>query len=264
MTTLLMCEPRHFEVSYVINPWMAGNQGRVDRARATQQWRALHETLAQRAQIQLIEPVRGLPDMVFTANAGLVCRGREVVLASFRHAERQPEAHHYARYFMAAGYQVLRLEGMVFEGAGDALYDAEGRLWFGHGLRSDAAARDRLSAALRIEVHDLELVDPRWYHLDTAFCPLSGGYVLAYAAAFSAAGVDKIKQAFGGKVIWVSEEDARDFACNAVNLGRDIILYRASPALKDVLGRCGFTVIEFEMTEFLKAGGSCKCLTLQL
>lgn len=274
MKRFLMCEPRFFEVSYVINPWMEGNLGRVDRELARRQWQNLYGIVAGLAPVSLIEPVAGLPDMTFTANAGLVLsregRGNEVIVSSFRHAERRPEAAFFEAFFRSRGYRVQRLPGgTIFEGAGDALFDTQGRLWVGSGIRSDAQALDGIAGVLDaeghgVEVTGLELVDPRWYHLDTAFCPLPGGQAIAYAQAFSATGVAALDAAFGASLIWVAEQDARNFACNAVAIGDRVILHRASAELKVALNQRGFEVIAADVSEFLKAGGACKCLTLEI
>jgi N-dimethylarginine dimethylaminohydrolase len=263
--TFLMCEPRHFEVCYVINPWMAGNQGRVDRKLAAQQWQNLHDILSRRAAVRLIEPVAGLPDMVFTANGGFLCRDREVVASSFRHPERQPESQYFCKFFEDAGYRVTRLgSGIHFEGAGDALRDSGGQVWMGYGHRSDPKAASEIATAFQIRVNGLALADPRWYHLDTAFCPLENGYVIAYEKAFAAQGAECIRRTFGDKAIWIGDEDASNFACNAVNTGSDVILHKATEELKAALENRGFNVVEAEVSEFIKAGGACKCLTLEL
>lgn len=265
MKTFLMCKPTYFEVSYVINPWMSSNIGKVDHALARQQWQALHDTIAQKARIKLVEPQPGLPDMVFTANAGLVTRNREVIVSTFRHAQRQGESAHYKKFFSDAGYHVKNIGAdTVFEGAGDALFDAEGELWLGSGPRSDAEAETEIAEALHLKTNAVELVDPRWYHLDTAFCPLSNGYTLAYRKAFSPASAEKIQRKFGDKMIWVSDEDALNFACNAVCLDHEVILYRASAELKTRLKGYNFSVIEIDVSEFMKSGGSCKCMTLEI
>lgn len=265
MQNFLMCPPSHFEVSYVINPWMAGNQGTVDKHLATAQWQQLHDIIASRAHIQLIDPAPRLPDMVFTANAGLVTGKLEVIVSSFLHAERQGETRWFRQYFAEHHYREITLNpGIVFEGAGDALFDAGGRLWVGSGIRSAVTAADELSSALQRPVHHLTLIDPRWYHLDTAFCPLKNGEVIAYRQAFAEQSVGMLEAEFGENIIWVSDEDAANFACNAVNIGSDIILYRASAELKAALQRRGYRVIEVDVSEFMKSGGSCKCLTLEL
>jgi len=264
MKRFLMCEPRFFEVRYVINPWMEGNLGQVDSGLAQQQWENLHDIVSGLASVELIEPVAGLPDMVFTANAGLI-HENEVIVSSFLHAERQPEARHYEHFFAAQGYRVRRLkEGTIFEGAGDALFDPRGRLWFGSGIRSDPHALAEVATALDVDACGLELVDPHWYHLDTAFCPLPEGQAIAYAKAFSAKSQAALDHAFGADLIWVSDEDARNFACNAISIGQDVILHKASAELESVLKRRGLEVIEADVSEFLKAGGACKCLTLEI
>jgi N-dimethylarginine dimethylaminohydrolase len=264
MKHFLMCEPKFFDVCYVINPWMEGNLGKVNRELAMRQWQNLHDIVARLASVSLIAPVAGLPDMVFTANAGLI-RKKEFIVSSFLHAERQPEAKHFERFFSLQGYSVKHLgEGTIFEGAGDALFDSSGRLWAGSGIRSDAHALDEIESLLDVEVVGLELVDPHWYHLDTAFCPLSNGQAIAYAKAFSEKSVAVLNEAFGADIIWVSEADAKNFACNAISVGQSIIMHRASAELKSTLVQRGFDVIETDISEFLKAGGACKCLTLEI
>jgi len=264
MKHFLMCEPRFFEVCYVINPWMEGNLGKVNKELAMRQWENLYGIVSELASVSLIEPVAGLPDMVFTANAGLIHK-KEVIVSSFRHAERQPEAKHFEKFFSSLGYRVRHLkEQTIFEGAGDALFDAQGRLWFGSGIRSVSHALDEIVAALDVEACGLELTDPHWYHLDTAFCPLPQGRAIAYAKAFAAKSVAALDAAFGEDIIWVSETDANNFACNAIAIGRSVIMHRASAELKSALKQRGFEVIEADVSEFLKAGGACKCLTLEI
>jgi N-dimethylarginine dimethylaminohydrolase len=264
MKRFLMCEPEFFDVCYVINPWMEGNLGKVNKTLARKQWQNLHDIIVKLASVSLIAPVAGLPDMVFTANAGLV-RNKDVIIPSFLHAERQPEAKHFERFFSSQGYSVKHLgEGTIFEGAGDALFDTHGRLWVGSGIRSDAHALDEIKIAFDVEVQGLELVDPHWYHLDTAFSPLPQGQAIAYAKAFSAKSAAVLSEAFGKDIIWVSEADAKKFACNAVVIGQTIIMHKASEELKVTLAQRGFEVIETDVSEFLKSGGSCKCLTLEI
>lgn len=259
-----MCEPKFFEVSYVINPWMAANIGRVNQSLSAKQWQTLHATIQKKADIKLIKPGPGLPDMVFTANAGLINK-HAVIVSTFRHPERQGESQHYKQFFAETGYQLKALApGIIFEGAGDALFDANGELWLGSGPRSDSTAINEIARALNVQINALELVDPRWYHLDTAFCPLSNGYAIAYKKAFSSASAHAIQSKLWDKVIWVSDEDASNFACNAICLDHEIILYRASSELKASLKRYNFSVIEIDVSEFMKSGGSCKCMTLEI
>jgi N-dimethylarginine dimethylaminohydrolase len=264
--TFLMCPPRLYDVNYVINPWMAGNVHRSSRERATAQWERLHSALSAIAHIHLVDPQPGSPDMVFTANAGLV-RDGIVALSSFHHPERQGEEPHFRRWFHESGYAVRELpRATPFEGEGDALFEADGsRLWAGHGLRTREDSHRHLTDLWNLEVVSLRLVDPRFYHLDTCFCPLSSGDVMYYPAAFDLESKRRIELRFpAAKRIPVSEADALRFACNAVNVGRTILLNKISPELNAELRLRGYHVIEVELTEFLKAGGAAKCLVLRL
>ncbi len=264
MKRFLMCEPRFFEVRYVINPWMEGNMGKVNNPLAKQQWENLYDIVARLASVSLIEPVAGLPDMVFTANAGLV-RKREFIASSFLHAERQLEAKFFEEFFSSHGYRVRHLrKETIFEGAGDALFDSQGRLWFGSGIRSDQHALDEIVGVLNVEACGLELVDPHWYHLDTAFCPLPGGQAIGYAKAFAGKSAAALDHAFGEGIVWVPEADAKNFACNAISIDQRVIMHKASAELKIALKQRGFEVIEADVSEFIKAGGACKCLTLEI
>jgi N-dimethylarginine dimethylaminohydrolase len=264
--TFLMCSPRHYEVNYVINPWMAGNVHRSSRQRATLQWEQLHSALRRIAQVHLVEPQPGSPDMVFTANAGLV-RDGIVALSSFHHRERQGEEPHFRRWFSDSGFAVCDIPRVTpFEGEGDALIEPDGaRLWAGHGLRTLEDSHRQLTDLWGVEVVSLRLIDPRFYHLDTCFCPLSNGDVMYFAPAFDRESQLKIEARYSKKQrICVSESDALQFACNAVNVGRTIFLNQISEELGADLELRGFQIIQIELTEFLKAGGAAKCLVLRL
>jgi N-dimethylarginine dimethylaminohydrolase len=261
-----MCPPTLYDVNYVINPWMAGNVNRSSRQRAESQWTLLHDALQKVADVLLVEPEPGCPDMVFTANAGLV-RDGIVALSSFFHPERQGEEPHFRRWFQQTGFSVCDVPRVTpFEGEGDALFEADGsRLWAGHGPRTREVSHQRLTDLWNVEVISLRLIDPRFYHLDTCFCPLSNSDVMYYAAAFDAESQKKIERAYPkAKRICVSESDALCFACNAVNIGRTVLLNQISAELSVELASFGYRVIQVELTEFLKAGGAAKCLVLRL
>ncbi len=263
---LLMCAPKVYEVSYVINPWMEGNLGHSSRQRALRQWRNLYQALSSVAQICLVEPRAGLPDMVFTANAGLA-RDGVVALSSFAYRERQGEEPLFRRWFEEAGYMVIDMPRETpFEGEGDALFSADGmRLWAGYGFRTALSSHAALQRIWHVEVVGLHLVDPRFYHLDTCFAPLEDGSLLYVPAAFDHASLRKIEAFYPAeKRIAVSEQDGLAFACNAVNLGRRIVLNRISAELEEELRQRGFEVTQIELDEFLKAGGAAKCLVLKL
>ncbi|MCS6812376.1 MAG: TIGR00300 family protein [Cyanobacteria bacterium] len=262
----LMCPPDYYDVDYVINPWMEGNIHKSSRDRASEQWHKLHYTLSQLAQVELITPQQGVPDMVFTANAGLVL-GDRVVLSRFYHKERRGEEPYFRQWFVDHGFTVYELHpDLPFEGAGDALFDREGRwLWAGYGFRSELDSHPYLAKWLDTEVLSLRLMDDRFYHLDTCFCPLTNGYLLYYPPAFDGYSNRLIEMRVpADKRIAIGEVDAINFACNAVNVENTIILNQASDALKQRLASVGFTVIETPLTEFLKAGGAAKCLTLRI
>lgn len=262
----LMCAPDHFEVAYVINPWMEGNVARGHNKAAMRQWNGLARLIGNTAHVERIAAVPGVPDMVFTANAGLVL-GNKFVLSRFRHPERQAEEAHFAAWFAAHGFDVLRLPpDLPFEGAGDALLDRLlPLLWFGHGHRSGAECAALLADCLDIDIQPLKLVNEHFYHLDTCFCPLEGGYLMYYPPAFDAASQARIAARVPAEYrIPVTDADAFYFACNAVNCGRNVFLNRASAALASELRSRGFVVQQTALTEFMKAGGSAKCLTLKL
>ncbi len=261
-----MCPPKHYEVDYVINPWMAGNVHRSSRERATRQWEQLYSALRQVAHVELVAPQPGSPDMVFTANAGLV-RDGIVALSSFHHRERQGEEPHFRRWFSESGFAVRDIPRITpFEGEGDALFEADGsRLWAGYGPRTRVDSHQRLTELWGVEVVSLRLVDPRFYHLDTCFCPLSNGDVMYYLPAFDRESQLKIEAHYSRKQrIQVAEPDALRFACNAVNVGRTILANQISEELCAELELRGFQIVQLELSEFLKAGGAAKCLVLRL
>ena len=262
----LMCAPRHFEVAYVINPWMEGNIARGSNPAAIAQWNALLHVLRGFAEVDCIGAEPGVPDLVFTANAGLVL-GRQVLLSAFRHAERRPEEAYFSRWFSSHGFDVLTMpKGVYFEGAGDALFDRRlPLLWMGYGHRTDDAAAAVIASQFDVEVVPLQLVNPRFYHLDTCLCPLDGGALLYYPDAFDRASQERIAALVPPELrIAVDLADAAAFACNAVNCDRHVVMNQASEALAATLAAHGYRLHQAPLSEFMKAGGSAKCLTLKL
>lgn len=265
-TRILMCPPEYFEVDYVINPWMDGHTGTPDRALAWEQWERLRASIAECAEVELLEPVPGLPDLVFTANAGFVY-GERAVPSHFMPHERRPEEPYLRAWFEQRGFEVRVLpDNIAFEGAGDALINRNGAwLWVGYGFRTEIEAHDYLRDWFELEVVSIRLVDPRFYHIDTCLCPLDGGYLLYHPPAFDAASRAEIERRVPRKKrIEVSVRNAGHFACNAVNVGRRIFMNRADAPLVAALEERGFEVAQIGLSEFLKAGGSAKCLTLKL
>jgi N-dimethylarginine dimethylaminohydrolase len=264
--TFLMCPPTLYDVDYVINPWMAGNVHASSRTRAAEQWRSLHEAVSKIANVDVIQPEPGSPDMVFTANAGLEHNGI-VAISSFFHPERQGEEPWFRRWFREAGYKIVDIpRATPFEGEGDALFSTDGRcLWAGHGPRTALSSHRALRDIWGIPVVPLHLIDPRFYHLDTCFAPLEGGYVMYFPEAFDPASLQRIEAYYPpDKRIVVQQADAVCFACNVINVGRNLILNKISTKLSGELEQRGFKVIQVELTEFLKAGGAAKCLVMKL
>jgi len=263
---ILMCPPDYFSVDYVINPWMDGNSGEPDPDRVSQQWERLREEISRVAEVVTMTPQPGLPDMVFTANAGAVY-GNRAIASHFMPMERRKEEVHFKNWFKQNGFELLDLPDEIgFEGAGDALIDRAGAwIWVGHGFRTEVDAHPLIQDWFDLEVVPIRLVDPRFYHIDTCMCPLSGGYLLYHPPAFDDASRAEIERRVpSDRRIPVTAENAGHFACNAVNVNQVIFLNRTSGRLIPELEERGFEVRQVGLSEFLKAGGSAKCLTLKL
>lgn len=264
--TLLMCSPEGFAVDYEINPWMQGHVGAIDRPLAKRQWQALREKLATLARIEVMPGDRAWPDLVFTANAGLpVIEDKLFILSNFRHPQRQGEKDIDRRWFEARGWRCIELDtDICFEGAGDALFDSDGRLFVADGTRTDRAAAQALANHVRSDVYSLKLADPNFYHLDTCFCPLADGYAMYLPGAFDEASQDLLHQTFGGKLIALTPEEGRLFCANAVNVDAHVVMNEPTERLTQRLHDAGFTVVGTPLGEFMKSGGSAKCLTLRI
>jgi N-dimethylarginine dimethylaminohydrolase len=263
----LMCPPAHFGVLYEINPWMH-TEVRVDVDRAAGQWEALAANLrAAGAEVVTIEPQPHVPDLVFTANAGLVS-GRRFVPAHFRHPERQPETAVFAAWFAAAGFDVRHLpEGLGHEGAGDALpfIGADDRpvLLSGYRPRSDAVAATEITRLLGCPTRAIELVDERLYHVDLTFCPLDDRHAICAPLGWDAYG-RRVVEALVPEPLWLTDDEALAFTANSVVVDRTVVMPTVPPRVGRRLEAWGFTVVESPVGEFLKAGGGCRCLTLAL
>lgn len=259
---ILMCPPEYYGIEYEINPWMNKDR-QADQKLAMQQWLALKQLLQDAgAKISLVEPVENLPDMVFTANASLIFQNRSI-LSRFRPVQRQPEEAYFAEWFSNNGFQVEQLpDTMYFEGAGDALFCGD-TLWAGYRMRSDAKSQQMLGEMLGCRVMPLELIDAYYYHLDTCFCPLAAGIAMYYPGAFDEYG-QKVLQEFVDELIEIDSHEARSFAANAVVVGKTVVTNEGCPQLHEKLKERGFHPVSTPLHEFVKAGGSAKCLTLRL
>lgn len=262
MPKLLLCPPDYYGIEYEINPWMSRSRGaKLELAR--EQWQQLHVTLKSLGcEIELIPSQPKLPDMVFTANAGLAV-GRRFIRSNFRFKERRGEAPHFERWFADQGYEVVQLpEELFFEGEGDALFCGD-TLFCGYRHRSDIQSHQRIGELLKCLTISVELIDERFYHLDTCFCPLPEGGAVWYPAAFDEYGQRAIRQHVQ-RLIDVPSNEALHFACNAVVVGKHVVLPEGCPALTRTLETGGYQCRPLPMSEFIKAGGACKCLTLWL
>jgi N-dimethylarginine dimethylaminohydrolase len=270
-----MSPPDHFEVAYSINPWMNPQQWSLDAKRLSRDavagWNALRETYESLgARVVVKPPAEGCPDLVFTANCAVVLDGK-AILARYLRSERAGEEAHGQRMFRQLKARgdvdvVCRTpEGVYFEGAGDAIYDA-GRalMWMGYGQRSCRSAHHTVEQVFGIPTVSLELVDPLFYHLDTCFCLLSGGEVVLHAAAFSDESLRRIRAIAGDALVEAPLDDAQHLGVNSVCIGRDVVMCHCSDALRALLETRAYRVHVVPLGAFNRSGGAAYCLTLRL
>lgn len=274
--TLMVVEPEFYEVSYAINPWMRPDAWARDAAGLHRAARASFEALvhaceAAGARVERVPGAPGLPDMVFPANAAVVL-DRRAVLARFRYPERRGEEAPLRRAFEGLRDRGLLDEvvelppNLLHEGAGDCVWDAaRGHFWGGHGPRSHWEAGEWIGRHLGQEVVPLELATARFYHLDTCFCPLSGGEVLYYPPAFTAEGLGAIRDRVpADQLIEADDADAAGFCVNAVNLGREVVMATPPDRLRARLAERGYQVRDVDLSPFILSGGGAYCMTLRL
>ncbi|MET8565197.1 dimethylargininase [Streptomyces flaveolus] len=256
----LVCEPRHFAVQYAINPWMHPDKP-VDVDLAQEQWQQLIRAYRDHGHaVDTVEPVPGLPDMVFAANAAFVVGGR--VFGSLFHApERRPESEHYDTWFKAAGYDVYRPES-VTEGEGDLVWTGRYVL-AGTGFRTTREAHREAQEFLGHPVIGLTLVDPYFYHLDTALFVLDDDNICYYPEAFSAGSREVLKRLYPNAVL-ATREDAMTFGLNSVSDGRNVFIAPQAEALAERLAGHGYVPVPVDLSEFHKAGGGIKCCTQEI
>ena len=271
----LMADPAHFRVDYQINPWMKPAAWRADPAAWTKTarrgWESLKAALERAgAQVHVMPGVEGLPDLVFPANAAIVLDGKALV-ARFRHPERAQEAPHFHAAFEAlrkAGVvaEVRDVEGVFQEGAGDCIWDANRRLfWTASGPRSTADSLPLIAEAFGQEVVHMPLATEAYYHLDTCFCPLSGGEILYYEPALTREALRALHDHTSpDQRIEAEAADAEAFCVNAVSLGRKLIMASPPPRLQDRLAERGYDVAGVDLEPFMLSGGGAFCMTLRL
>lgn len=262
-----MCKPDYYSINYSINPWM-NVENSSNKNLAQTQWKNLNLILRQLGvDVLEMEGQPNLPDLVFTANAGLIFPEKKVVLSNFKFKERQPEKDFYKNWFEENGYEVITVfsDSLFFEGAGDALFnESKSKLYFGYGFRSEIDAITDYSwiKVWEKQICYLKLIDPYFYHLDTCFCPLRDNYALIWSEAFEEQTLRMLSQDF--KLLYVEKEDAYKFACNAVSVEEKVIIPSGCNHAKNLLKNAGFDAIETDMSEYIKAGGAVRCATMNI
>ncbi len=257
--TYLMCPPEYFTVEYAINPWMDPDRP-ADAVLALRQWQCLRDAFLRLGHtVHTIDPLPGLPDMVFAANGATVIGGK-VLGARFRYPQRAAEGAAYLGWFAESGYQTTE-PPLVNEGQGDIVFDGRAIL-AGHGFRTDESIVPQLEALYGLPVLSLRLVDPRFYHLDTALCVLDANTAAYYPAAFDDSSRAALTSHFT-ELIEAKDEDAEVLGLNAVSDGRHVVMAEQAAGLATSLAEKGFEPVRVDMSEFLKAGGGPKCCTLE-
>lgn len=257
-----MCAPKFFDIAYEINPWMHTDNP-VNPSLASTQWEELYNTYTKKLgwKVSLIEPEDGLPDMVFTANGGLVY-GQKVVLPTFRQPDRQPETAKFETWFKSHGYSELHKPRYDFEGEGDALFWND-VLFAGFPWRSDKPGHAEIADFLGVRTVSLQLTDPRFYHLDTALTIVNETTVAVYPQAFSKESLKTI-QSIVPTVINATDEDAVAYGLNSASDGKRIVIPEGAKNLQEKYRSLGLDVFPVPISEFQKSGGGVKCLTLFL
>ena len=256
----VMTPPTFFAVDYAINPWMDTSVP-VDAELTAAQWTRLQEIYRRLGHtVQQVPPVPGLPDMVYTANAGLIV-GETAIVSRFKHPQRAAESAAYADWMTARGYRPVTTDH-INEGQGDLLL-VDGKLLGGTGFRTDVRAHDEIAAFTGIPVLSLELVDPHFYHLDTALTVLDDSTIAYHPPAFSAPARTRLAQLFPD-AITVSRADADAFGLNAVSDGRHVVHPTGAAGFAAQLRHAGFEPIAVDVSELIKGGGAVKCCTLEL
>lgn len=268
-----MADPATFQVVDVKNPWMVGNRNKIKRDRAIFQWESLKTVIEGLVgQVRVLKTDLPLEDIVFAANCGVVGKNKQFIVSNMVHPGRQKESPLYSEFMAELGYKVLKLpKKHQFEGQGDALWHPNGKVLFGgygsivDGHRTDLSTYFEIQKLWSaIDIIPIKLINKSFYHLDTCFAPLNKKVAMLYEKAFTPDSVDLIADNFE-TLIPVSKEDARKFACNAVVIDKTVILNQGiSEELKSSLQTEGFRVIEVDLSEFMKSGGSAACMVIKL
>lgn len=264
MKKFLMCRPEYYDVNYTINPWMKPNKQSINLSRAKNQWQHLYSTLSLFSEIRLIDQICNCPDMVFTANAGLLEKATNTIfLSSFAKDQRKEEEYYYYKWFRNSGYNIYQ-PNVDFEGEGDIILKSISVpgssidcFFQGYGYRTKKEIDLPLYKIENKFYYKLKLIDERFYHLDTCLSD-----VCWYPEAFSTKSQNIIRKYFPDS-IEVTEEEALSFCCNNIKIGNNIFIPECS-TISYKLKEKGYKVYQFDMSEFIKSGGACKCLVMSL
>jgi N-dimethylarginine dimethylaminohydrolase len=258
--TILMCRPEHFTVSYRINPWMHPEDP-TDTSLALKQWTVLYETYRDLGfTIKLIDPIPGLPDMVYAANGGFVLDGIAYG-AKFHYSERQPEGPAYMEWFAANGYEVAEPEE-TNEGEGDFLLVGDVIL-AASGFRSDTSSHQEIARVYNRDVISLQLVNPSFYHLDTALAVIDSDTIAYLPSAFDEASLEILRTRYPDAII-ATEEDAAILGLNSFSDGHNVVIAEKAVTFARDLRERGYNPIGVDLSELLLGGGGVKCCTLEL
>ncbi len=260
--TVLMCPPTHFDIEYEINPWMHQND-QPSKESAAKQWQKLHDIYYQKLgwHVELAEPVKHLPDMVFATDCCTII-GDKIMLSNFRYPERQPETEKYEQWLRDHGYTNLKQAEHKFEGGGDTLIFGD-KIIAGYGFRSEGEAHEELANYFGRKVISLKIIDPNFYHMDTSLAVLDDKTVAYYPGAIDEDSRKRLQDAVPN-LIEATLEEAKGFGLNAVSDGKTVICSDESESLLEKYRQSGFEVIGTPIFEFRKSGGGVKCLTLEL
>jgi N-dimethylarginine dimethylaminohydrolase len=260
----LMCPPDYFGVFYEINPWMKTDVA-LDRDLMQRQWQNIVTNLRQAgATVEIMEPVDGLPDLVFTANAGLV-NGRSFIPSTFKYPERQPEVPYNNAWFEQHGFMITPFSDdpdLYFEGCGDA-FMVRGQFVGGYGFRTERAAHPVIAQKLGVPYHSVRLTDPRLYHLDISFCPLDDRHAIMAPDVWSRESAEEMMQLVPEPLV-LELDEALAFCANSVVVNKTVVMPHCTPRVGRILQKWGYEVCVSPVTEFIKAGGGLRCLTLAL
>ena len=270
-TKILMCKPEYFDVNYVGNEFMKNNEGNVNHSKAMEQWEELKKVYEDLGfKVDLIKPVKGLVDMVFTANQSLPFIDgngkKKVILSKMKNIQRKKEVQYFEEYYKNCNYEIINLPDEVeyFESEGDCVIDYERNILFGgYGYRTDEKVYDIIAEYMDYKIVKLKLINPVLYHLDTCLSILNSETVVVAESAFDTESLNILKGYFTNIIKADEEENLKYFICNCHSPdGKNVIVQRGSTKFKDDFIKNGFNLIEVETTEFMKSGGSVFCMKL--